>query len=128
MQTNTKLPITKDQVVPTARKMREEGRFLIMIHGRLEKDGTPVVSYEYDDGPNVLSYEVRGESVLPTISEIYDAAAAWAEREINELMDISFEGLDCSQRLFLPDNLLSGKGQITVTPLNVLREQNHLQS
>lgn len=127
MQTNTKLPITKDQVVPTARKMREEGRFLIMIHGRLEKDGSPVVSYEYDDGPNVLSYEVRGESVLPTISEVYDAAAAWAEREINELMDISFEGLDCSQRLFLPDNLLSGKGQITVTPLNVLREENHLE-
>lgn len=126
MQTNTRIELTKDQVVPTAEQMRREGRLLVLIHGHLEKDGTPVVTYDYDDGPNVLSYEVKGEHVLPTISGVYDAAAAWAEREINELMDISFEGLDCSQRLFLPDNLLSGKGQITVTPLNVLREKNHL--
>lgn len=126
MQTNTRIELTKDQVVPTAEQMRREGRLLVLIHGHLEKDGTPVVTYDYDDGPNVLSYEVKGEHVLPTISGVYDAAAAWAEREINELMDISFEGLDCSQRLFLPDNLLNGKGQITVTPLNVLRENNHL--
>ena len=57
---------------------------------------------------------------------IYAAAAQWAERDVAELVPITFEGLDCSQRLFMPDNLLSGQGQITVTPLNVLRGENQL--
>lgn len=126
MQENTKISITKDEVLSTAQKMREEKRLLIMIHAFLEKDGTPVVTYDYDDGPNVLTYEVRGERVLPTISGIYSAAAEWAEREINELMDIEFEGLDVSKRLFLPDNLLDGKGQILVTPIDELRRKNRL--
>lgn len=126
MQTNEKIQITPEEIVPTAEKMRAENRLLIMIHGHMEKDGTPVVSYDYDDGANVLSYEVRGHATLPTISHIYDAAAQWAERDVAELVPITFEGLDCSQRLFMPDNLLSGQGQITVTPLNVLREEHQL--
>lgn len=126
MQTNQIIAITKDEVVSTAKKMREEGRLLVMIHGYMDKEGIPVVAYEYDDGHNILSYEVRGEAVLPSISDIYDVAAGWAEREINELMDVSFEGLDCSQRLFLPDNLLDGKGQILVTPIEELRKNNKL--
>lgn len=126
MQTNQKTAITKEQIVPTARQMRQEGRLLVMIHGYLDKDGVPVVSYDYEDGANVLSFEVRGEAVLPTISGVYDQAAAWPEREINELLPISFEGLDCSDRLFLPDSMLEGKGQILVTPMNELREKNGL--
>ncbi len=126
MQTNQRIEITPEEIVPTAEKMRAEERLLIMIHGHIDKDGTPVITYDYDDGPNVLSYEVRGHATVPTISHIYDAAAQWAERDISELVPITFEGLDCSQRLFLPDNLLSGEGQITVTPLNVLREENKL--
>ena len=126
MQKNEKIMITKDQVLETAARMRSEGRLLVMIHGYLEQDGTPVVTYDYDDGANLFSYEVRGESVLPSISGIYDQAAAWPEREINELLPISFEGLNCEQRLFLPDNLLDGKGQILVTALNELREKNGL--
>ena len=126
MQTNQKIAIAKDQVISTAQQMRSEGRLLVMVHGYLEKDGTPVVTYDFDDGANLLSYEVRGEHTLPSISHIYDQAAAWPEREINELMPISFEGLNCEQRLFLPDNLLDGKGQILVTPLNELREKNGL--
>jgi len=126
MQNNEIITITREQVVSTAEKMRQEGRLLVMIHGHLEEDGTPVVSYDYDDGANLLSYEVRGESVLPSVSGIYDQAAAWPEREINELMPITFEGVNCDKRLFLPDNLLDGKGQIIVTPLNELREKNNL--
>lgn len=126
MQANQKIEISKDQVLTVAQQMRDEKRLLVMIHGHLEKDGTPVVTYDYDDGANLFSYEVRGESVLPSISGIYDQAAAWPEREINELMPISFEGLNCDKRLFLPDNLLDGKGQIIVTPLNELREKNNL--
>ena len=70
---------------------------------------------------------MRGHATVPTISHIYDAAAQWAERDVAELAPITFEGLDCSQRLFMPDNLLSGDGQITVTPIEVLRKENHLE-
>lgn len=126
MQTNQKIEITRDQILPTAQQMRQEGRLLVMIHGHLEKDGTPVVTYDYDNGAELLCYEVRGEGTLPTISGVYDQAAAWPEREISELLPITFEGLNCSDRLFLPDSLLDGKGQILVTPLNELREKNGL--
>ena len=50
MQTNTKISITKDEIVPTARKMRDEGRLLIMIHGHLDKDSRPVITYDYSLG------------------------------------------------------------------------------
>lgn len=124
MQTNQKTMITKDQIVPIARKMREDGVLLIMIHGYMEDDDTPVISYDYSLGPVVDSYEVRGEKVLPSIEPIYDVAAQWAEREICELMGVTFEGLDTSKRLFMPDNLLEGDGQILVTKLSELRKSN----
>ena len=126
MQTNNTIAIKRDQVIATAKKMRRQNRLLVMIHGHLEKDGTPVVTYDYEDGANVLSYEVRGEKSLPTISGVYDAAAAWPEREINELLGVEFEGLDTSNRLFLPENMLDGKGQITVMPIEQLRKMNGL--
>lgn len=124
MQTNKKTMITKDQIVPVAEKMRAESVQLIMIHGYLDNDGTPVISYEYSMGPMVDSYEVRGESVLPSIEPVYDLAAQWAEREITELIGVTFEGLDTSKRLFMPDNLLEGNGQILVMPLAELRKAN----
>lgn len=124
MQTNQKTMITKDQIVPIAEKMHADGVQLIMIHGYLDDDGLPVISYEYSLGPVVDSYEVRGEKVLPSIEPIYDLAAQWAEREICELIDVTFEGLDTSKRLFMPDNLLEGNGQILVTPLSELRRAN----
>ena len=124
MQTNTKISITKDEIVPTARKMRDEGRLLIMIHGHL--DSRPVITYDYSLGAEVASYEVVGESVVPSIEPIYSAAAEWAEREITELLGFTFEGLDTSERLFLADAMMDGQGQILVTPINVLREKNNL--
>ena len=124
MQTNKKTMITKDQVVPIAKEMREKGVQLIMIHGYLDDDGMPVISYEYSMGPMVDSYEVRGERSVPSIEGIYDLAAQWAEREISELINVTFEGLDTSKRLFMPDNLLEGNGQILVTPLSELRKAN----
>lgn len=124
MQTNQKTMITKDQIVPIAEKMRADGVQLIMIHGYLDDAGAPVVSYEYSMGPMVDSYEVRGENVLPSIEPVYDLAAQWAEREINELIGVTFEGLDTSKRLFMPDNLLEGNGQILVMPLSELRKAN----
>lgn len=124
MQTNRKTQVTRNQILPIAEKMREQGVMLIMIHGWQGDDGTPVITYDYSLGPVVDSYEVRGERSLPSIESVYDVAAQWAEREISEWMDVTFEGLDTSKRLFMPDNLLEGTGQILVTPLKERRKAN----
>ena len=122
MQENKVTQITRDEVVPLAERMKKAGRFLVMIHGWLDKDGQPVVSWDYSVPPAVECYRVVGETKLPSIGEIYDTAASWPERELNELFGIEFEGLDMSKRLFLPEDMLGtqGKGQIMVTPLSEL--------
>ncbi len=120
MQEYRKIPITKDEVVSTAEKMRAKGVALAMIHAYLDEKGKGHVSYEYEVPPAIESYTVDGENVLPTITHIYDLAAEWPEREISELMDIRFEGLDTSKRLFMPESMLSGQGQILVTPMKEL--------
>ena len=124
MQVNNKHIITKDEVTEVAKKMREAGEMLGLIHGHVDKEGKKVVTYDYYIGNAVESYEVQDVTSLPSISGIYDAAAELPEREINELMDVEFEGLDLTKRLFLPNDLLDGKGQILVTPLAELREKN----
>ena len=120
MQEYKKISITKDEVIPTAERMKKDGVVLAMIHGFINDNGLPNISYEYDVNGAIESYTVDGEKVLPTISHIYDLAAEWPEREINELMDMTFEGLDTSKRLFMPDNMLDGQGQILVTPMDQL--------
>ncbi len=124
MQENKVTQITRDQVVPLAERMKKAGRYLVMIHGWLNKDGQLVVSWDYSVPPAIEKYQVVGETKLPSISEIYDTAASWPERELNELFGIEFEGLDMSKRLFLPEDMLEtqGKGQIMVTPLSELVE------
>ena len=125
MQGYKKIAITKDEIVPLAEKMRAEKVRLAMIHGFLEDDGLPNVSYEFEVGDGIESYTVTGERVLPSISEIYDQAAAWPERELVELIDIEFTGLDTSQRLFMPDTMMDGQGQILVTPMDQLIDRAH---
>ncbi len=126
MQEYKKIIIGKDEIVPVAERMRKEGRYLVMIHAFYNKDGEADVSYDYAVDPAVESYHVVGETRLPSISGIYNTAAAWPERELNELMGIEFEGLDVSKRLFLPEDMLEtqGKGQIMVMPLSELRQKN----
>ena len=125
MQEYKKISITKDEIVPTAEKMRAEGVTLAMIHGYINDDGKPNISYEYALGETIESYTVEGESVLPSISSIYDLGAEWPEREIMELMDVTFEGVDTSKRLFMPETMLSGQGQIIVTPMDELIDKAH---
>ena len=120
MQEYNKISITKDEVIPLAEKMRAQGVTLAMIHAFKEDDGTPNVSYEYQTEKGVDSYTVEGESVLPSISGIYDLAAEWPEREIMELMDITFDGVDTSERLFLPESMLNEQGQIMITSIDDL--------
>lgn len=119
-------PIEKEQIVPIAEKMKKEGVFLVMIHGFKNKDGKVVVTYDYAVDPAIESYHVVVEDSVPTISHIYDTAASWPEREINELYNVQFDGLDMSKRLFLPEDMLEtqGKGQIMVTPLKELVDKN----
>ena len=126
MQEYKRIDISKDQVVPVAERMRREGRYLVMIHGFINNDGQMDVSYDYAVDPAIESYHVVAETVLPSIGAIYDTAATWPERELNELFAVEFEGLDTSKRLFLPEVMLEaqGKGQIMVTPLSELVEKN----
>ncbi len=125
MQEYRKIPITKEEIIPTAYKMRKNNVILSMIHGYLDADNVPHISYEYQIKDVIESYTVVGESSVPSISEIYSEAAAWPEREINELLGFEFEGLDTSERLFLPDNMLSGQGHIIVTPMEELIEKRY---
>jgi NADH:ubiquinone oxidoreductase subunit C len=124
MQEYKKISITKDEVVPVARRMREAGVPLAMIHGFINDAGKPNISYEYEVGSGIESYTVDGEDVLPSIAGIYDLAAEWPEREIMELMEITFEGVDTSQRLFMPETMIEGQGHIIVTPMDELIKKN----
>ena len=45
MQEYKRIEITKDQVVPIAEQMRKKEIYLVMIHGFLNKDGQPDISY-----------------------------------------------------------------------------------
>lgn len=130
MQEMKVIGITRDEIIPIAGKMRNDGMSLIMIHGYLDKTGKPIIRYDYAVGSLVESYSVEGETVFPTISHIYDTAAEWPERELNELFGWTFEGLDVSKRLFLPEDMLEteGKGQIMVKPLEELRKLNEVCS
>lgn len=125
MQEYKRIFITKDEVVPTAERMKAAGVQLAMIHAYLNKEGKGVVSYEYMVGTGIESYTVDGENVLPSIEPIYDLGAQWPEREIHELMDITFEGSDTSKRLFMPDTMIEGQGHILVTPMDELIKKAH---
>ncbi len=125
MQEHKRIDIGKDDIIPVAKRMRENGIPLTMIHGHIDENGKPVVSYEYEVGAGIESYTVEGEWSVPSIVSIYDLGAEWAEREIMELMEIVFEGLDTSKRLFLPENMINEQGHIIVTPMeDLINERN----
>ena len=123
MQLFKSTDISKDKIIPIAQKMKKEGKRLIMIHGYIDKENNPVISYQYENQNTVEAYKVKGETILPTVSGIYDLCAAWPERELEELMGIKFEGLDITGRLFMPDTMVEGQGHILVTPLSELRKK-----
>ena len=125
MQEYKRIDIGKDDIIPVAKRMRENGIPLTMIHGHIDENGKPVVSYEYEVGAGIESYTVEGEWSVPSIVSIYDLGAEWAEREIMELMEIVFEGLDTSKRQFLPENMINEQGHIIVTPMeDLINERN----
>ncbi len=125
MQTYHNHSIAKEELRPLAEKLRAQGVPLSMIHAYFEDDGKPNVSYEFEMNGGIESYVVEGESTIPSLHDIYDLGAEWPEREINELMGLTFEGLDTSKRLFLPDTMFEGQGQILVTPMDELIKKAH---
>ena len=62
MQTNKKILINKEDIIPTAQRMRDEGRMLLLIHGHRDTEGQPVICYDYFVGDVFESYEVRKPS------------------------------------------------------------------
>lgn len=117
-----KIIIGKDEVIPVAERMRKEGRYLVMIHAFFNKDGEADISYDYAVDPAVESYHVIGEMKVPSISEIYDTAASWPERELNELWASSLRDWTFHSACSCPKicSKQQGKGQILVMPLKEL--------
>ena len=127
MQPYQKFDVAKEEILPIAQRMHAAGVPLVMIHGLVNAQGQNVVSYEYGVNKGIESYQVTfADKTLPSLSSLYATAAAWAEKELEELMGIEFAGLDMPGRLFLPENLIDDRGHIIVTPLSELREHQHI--
>ena len=103
--------------------MYKEKRRLVMINGYINENKENVIAYNFDVNGDITTYLVKGEEVLPSITPIYSASARWAEEEIEEMMNMKFEGLDRSGRLFLPEEFKDGwQDKILVMPLSELKK------
>lgn len=113
--------IQKDDIVSKVQEVRDKGGRLVAINGYIDAKKNNVVVYtlEYDEVRK--HYHVKGENVLPTVTNIYKGAQ-WFEEEIQEMMSLKFEGLIFSGRLFLPEEFKAGEGQILIMPLNELKK------
>ena len=91
----------------------------------------PVINEQLEQLNHLLSHQNAAIDLLASdkraamATNIADIAMLCKNGEIMELMDITFEGLDTSKRLFMPDSMLDGQGQILVTPMNELIEKTH---
>ena len=65
MQEYKTIQITKEEVVPTALRMRHDGRWLVMIYGWYQTDGQLRISWDYEVGPVVESYYVLARRACP---------------------------------------------------------------
>ena len=113
--------ISKNDIVSKVQEVRDKGGRLVAINGYVdaEKNNVLVYTLEYDYVRR--NYHVKGEKVLPTVTNVYKGAQ-WFEEEIQEMMPLKFEGLIFSGRLFLPDEFKDGEGQILIMPLNELKK------
>ena len=116
------IEIKKENLLEEVQRMLSTKRRLLMINGYINDEKQNVIAYNFDVNGDVRTYLVKGESVLPTITTIYSESARWAEEEIEEMMNIKFEGLNRSGRLFLPEEFKDGEGQILVMPLDELKK------
>ena len=113
--------INKEEIISKVKDVREKQGRLVAINGYVDKDKNNIVVYtlEYDNFRK--HYHINGETILPTVTNIYKGAQ-WFEEEIQEMMPLKFEGLIFSGRLFLPEEFKEGEGQILIMPLNELKK------
>ena len=113
--------IQKKDIVSKVQDVRDKGGRLVAINGYVDAEKNNVVVYtlEYDDVRK--HYHVKGENLLPTVTNVYKGAQ-WFEEEIQEMMPLKFEGLIFTGRLFLPEEFKEGEGQILIMPLNELKK------
>lgn len=114
--------VTKEEIINVAKNMFSEKRRLLIINGYINEEGQNVIAYNFDLGGPVRTYLLKGESRVASITSVYGGSARWCEEEIEEMMNVKFEGLDRSGRLFLPDEFKDGEGQILVMPLEELKK------
>ncbi|WP_294130493.1 NADH-quinone oxidoreductase subunit C [uncultured Clostridium sp.] len=113
--------IQKKDIVSKVQDVRDKGGRLVAINGYVDAEKNNVVVYtlEYDEVRR--HYHVKGENILPTVTNVYKGAQ-WFEEEIQEMMPLKFEGLIFTGRLFLPEEFKEGEGQILIMPLNELKK------
>lgn len=115
--------VIKEELIPTAEKMFEEKRRLVIMNGYVNKEGENVIAYNFDIDGNIRTYICKGYNKLPSLVPIYKGSAQWCEEEICEMMPMEFEGLEKGDRLFLPDDF-DGSGQILVVPMSELKKES----
>lgn len=114
------IEISKDNLFKTCQEMINEKNRLIIINGYVDKEKKPVVSYSFLKRNELITYYIRGESEIPSVTPIYKDLATWCEEEIEEVMPVKFNGLNRGGRLFLPEEF-EGKGEILILPLEELK-------
>lgn len=116
------IEISKDEILEVAEKNFQDRNRLIIINGYINTEKQNVVAYNFDINGDVITYLVKGENELPSLTEIYGESARWAEEEIEELMPVKFTNLNKSGRLILPEDFKEGEGQILVMTLSELNK------
>ena len=116
------IEISKDEILEVAEKNFQDRNRLIIINGYINTEKQNVVAYNFDVNGDVITYLVKGENELPSLTEIYGESARWAEEEIEELMPVKFTNLNKSGRLILPEDFKEGEGQILVMTLSELKK------
>lgn len=116
------IEIRKDEILEVAEKNFQDRNRLIIINGYINTEKQNVVAYNFDINGDVITYLVKGENELPSLTEIYGESARWAEEEIEELMPVKFTNLNRSRRLILPEDFKEGEGQILVMTLSELKK------
>lgn len=113
--------IQKNDIVSKVQEVRDKGGRLVAINGYVDAEKNNIVVYtlEYDDVRR--HYHVKGENLLPTVTNVYKGAQ-WFEEEIQEMMPVKFDGLEFSGRLFLPEEFKNGEGQILIMTLEELKK------
>lgn len=114
------IEISKDNLFKTCQEMINEKNRLIIINGYVDKEKKPIVSYSFLKRNELISYYIRGENEIPSVTPIYKDLATWCEEEIEEVMPVKFNGLNRGGRLFLPEEF-EGKGEILILPLEELK-------